>query len=55
MNLLIVQYGGDYREAFRRLAEGGDETYHAQKYVINSVTEIGAQMGEVTFLCCKTA
>jgi glycosyltransferase involved in cell wall biosynthesis len=54
MRLLIVQYGGDYREAFYRLAKGGGETYHAQKYVIDSVAEIGKQIEEVALLCCKT-
>jgi hypothetical protein len=29
MRLLIVQYAGDYREAFERFAEGKEETYYA--------------------------
>ncbi|MBE9035694.1 glycosyltransferase family 4 protein [aff. Roholtiella sp. LEGE 12411] len=54
MRLLIVQYGGDYREAFQRIERNGFETYHAQKYVIDSMAEIGKQIGEATLLCCQT-
>ncbi|NEQ88464.1 MAG: glycosyl transferase family 1, partial [Moorea sp. SIO2I5] len=44
MRLLIIQYAGDYREAFERLANGGPETYYAQKYSVDSVAEIGKQI-----------
>ncbi len=54
MRLLIIQYGGDYREAFERLANGGAETYYAQKYSVDAVAEIGKQIGEVATLCCMT-
>ena len=54
MDLLIIQYGGDYREAFKRLAKGGSETYYAQKNSIDAVAEIGKQIGEVATLCCMT-
>jgi glycosyltransferase involved in cell wall biosynthesis len=54
MRLLIVQYGGDYREAFRRITSDGVETYHAQKYVIDAIAEIGKQIEEATFFCCRT-
>ncbi|NMG21405.1 glycosyltransferase family 4 protein [Brasilonema bromeliae] len=54
MRLLIVQYGGDYREAFQRLSKNGTETYHSQKYVINSIVEISQQIEEATLLCCQT-
>ena len=33
--LLIVNYGGDYREAVERFAAGGPETYGFQKYSVN--------------------
>ncbi len=55
MRLLIVQYGGDYREVFQRLAESGVETYHAQKYLINAVVDISKQIEEVTLFCCRTS
>ncbi|MBW4569873.1 MAG: hypothetical protein KME31_18170 [Tolypothrix carrinoi HA7290-LM1] len=54
MRLLIVQYGGDYREAFRRITSDGVETYHAQKYVIDAIASIGKQIEEATFFCCHT-
>jgi glycosyltransferase involved in cell wall biosynthesis len=54
MRLLIVQYAGDYREAFQRLAEGGDETYYAQKYSIDAVTEIRQRVESATVICCLT-
>lgn len=55
MRLLIVQYAGDYREAFERFAEGKGETYSAQKYSVDAVAEIGKLMEEVTVICCFTA
>ena len=41
MRLLIVQYAGDYREAFERFAEGKGETYSL------------SQKGEVRILTWK--
>lgn len=55
MRLLMVQYAGDYREAVQRFAEGGGETYCAQKYSVDAVAEIGKQIEEATVLCCHTA
>jgi len=55
MRLLILQYAGDYREAVQRFAEGGGETYYAQKYSVDAVAEIGKQIEEVVVLCCHTA
>ncbi|HEY9859541.1 MAG TPA: glycosyltransferase [Candidatus Obscuribacterales bacterium] len=54
MRLLFVQYAGDYREAFQRFAAGGGETYYAQKYSVDAVTDIAKQVEEVTVLCCMT-
>ena len=54
MRLLIVQYAGDYREAAQRFAEGGEETYYAQKYSVDAVAEIGKQIEEAAVLCCMT-
>lgn len=52
--LLIVQYAGDYREAFRRLTAGGEENYYAQRYSVNAVADLAQQMEEVATLCCQT-
>lgn len=54
MRLLIIQYGGDYREVFRRVRNEGTETYHAQKYVVKLVTDIAKEIDEVILVCCKT-
>lgn len=54
MRLLFVQYAGDYRETFERLAAGGGETYYAQRYSVDSVAEIGKQIEEAAVLCCMT-
>jgi glycosyltransferase involved in cell wall biosynthesis len=54
MRLLFVQYAGDYREAAQRLAEGGGETYYAQKYSVDSVAEMSKNVEEVAVLCCMT-
>lgn len=54
MRLVIVQYGGDYAEAFLRLARGESETYYAQKYSIDAVTEMLKRAESVTVICCMT-
>lgn len=55
MRLLMVQYTGDYRETVKRFAEGGGETYYAQKYSVDAVAEIGKKIEKVAVLCCLTA
>jgi glycosyltransferase involved in cell wall biosynthesis len=54
MRLLIVQYGGDYRKAYQLVYKEGIETYHAQKYVLDTVLRITEKIDEVILLCCKT-
>lgn len=54
IRLLIVQYAGDYREAFVQLAAGGDETYYAQKYSVDAVAGLSQLTAEVATLCCLT-
>jgi glycosyltransferase involved in cell wall biosynthesis len=51
MRLLIVQYAGDYREAFHNLAEGKGETYYAQQYSVDAVSKVGSHVDEVSTLC----
>lgn len=48
--LLIVQYASDYRETFKQIRENGIETYHAQKYVIDSISHINYRLRA---LCCR--
>lgn len=52
--LLIVQYAGDYRETFKQIRENGIETYHAQKYVIDSISHISQEIEEAILMCCHT-
>ena len=54
MRLTIVQYAGDYREAFERLDAGGQETYHAQRYSINVVGSLAQQLEQVCVVCAIT-
>jgi glycosyltransferase involved in cell wall biosynthesis len=54
MRLVIVQHGGDYAEAFQRFAQGGSETYYAQKYSVDAVTEMAKRAESVTVICCMS-
>lgn len=49
--LTIVQYAGDYREAYERLSGGGPETYQAQRYSVETVGELARELEEVTVIC----
>ena len=60
--LVILQYAGDYREAYERLAAaagggggggGGEETYHAQRYSVERVAALGDARAVAT-VCCQT-
>jgi glycosyltransferase involved in cell wall biosynthesis len=55
MRLLIVQYAGDYRETVRHFAEGGEETYYAQRYSVDTVAELAQKIDGVTVICCRTS
>ena len=49
--LTIVQYAGDYREAFDRLSSGGKETYYAQRYSVNLIGSLAKQVDQVAVIC----
>jgi hypothetical protein len=51
--LVIVQYAGDYREAYERLSGGGPENYHAQRYSVDAVQAWGRERPAAT-VCCLT-
>jgi len=51
MRLTVVQYAGDYREAYERFASGGKSTYHAQRYSVDFVESLAGQMEEVATIC----
>src|SRR5688572_29191619 len=48
-HVVFVQYG-DYRQAVRRFAEGGAETYVAQRYSVDHVGGLTKRMA-VTVVC----
>ena len=50
---MIVQYAGDYREAYERLSRGGPENYHAQRYSVEAVQAWGRRRPVAT-VCCLT-
>ena len=51
---VVVQYAGCYREAFLRLSGGGPETYHSQRYSVDSIGRIAARVAELAFIVCNT-
>ena len=54
MRLTILQYGGDYREAWKRLSAGGKENYQAQRYSVNFVASLAQRMEQVAVICALT-
>lgn len=50
MRLLIVNFAGDIRTDFQRLAAGGDETYYAQKYSLDAYAGLKKYADEVAVL-----
>jgi glycosyltransferase involved in cell wall biosynthesis len=52
--LLIVQYAGDFREAARRLAAGGPETYRAQRLTVDYVHALAKRSLDVAVLTLFT-
>jgi glycosyltransferase involved in cell wall biosynthesis len=52
--LIIVQYGGDYRQTIQTINSTGIETYHAQKYVVNNMIAMSKKVEEVILVCCQT-
>ena len=39
-HLVMLQFAGDHREAYQRLADGGVEHYHAQRYCVDAVSDL---------------
>lgn len=52
--LLVVQYGGDYKEAYRNIAEGKSEYYANQRYSVDVVSSLKDRFDEVATLCCQS-
>ncbi|QND70433.1 glycosyltransferase family 4 protein [Tardiphaga robiniae] len=54
MRLTIVQYAGDFREAYYRLNSGGKQTYQAQRYSVELVGRLAKSIEQMTVLCAIT-
>lgn len=54
MRVTIVQYGGDYREAWERFDQGGKATYQAQRYSVDFVGSLAERFEQVAVLCAST-
>lgn len=52
--LLIIQFAGDFREAYYRLSGGGEESYFAQRYSVDEVSALVQQDRAVTVVVCVT-
>ena len=52
--ILIIQYAGDYAEAWQRLADGGSETYFAQRHSVDAVARLAALGHEVCVVVAMT-
>ncbi|MBD1910589.1 glycosyltransferase family 4 protein [Leptolyngbya sp. FACHB-16] len=54
MRLLKISYAGDYREAVERFALGGEETYYAQRYSVDTFAELSRRVESIAHLCYMT-
>jgi len=54
MRLTIVQYAGDYREAWERFEAGGKANYQAQRYSVGFVGSLAHQLDQVAVICALT-
>ena len=53
--ILIVQYAADCAEASERLADGGSETYFAQRHSVDAVARLASLGHEVSVVVAMTA
>jgi glycosyltransferase involved in cell wall biosynthesis len=54
MRLTIVQYAGDYRDAWARFDRGGKATYQAQRYSVGLVGSLAERLDQVAVICALT-
>ncbi len=54
MRTLLIQYEGDFLEAYERLEQTGSEIYYGHKYILEQLDRIGQQLGETAILCCRS-
>jgi glycosyltransferase involved in cell wall biosynthesis len=51
-HIVVLQYAGDYAEAFWRLRAGGAENYAGQEYSVRAVAQLVDDDTRVTSVCC---
>lgn len=49
---MLVQYAGDWRQAYQSLQKEGSETYYGHRYVLETLERFRATYGDVAVLCC---
>jgi glycosyltransferase involved in cell wall biosynthesis len=54
MRLLLVQYSGDFRAAYERARDTGEETYYGHTYVLETLAGLRSSAASVGLLCCVT-
>src|SRR4051812_28188345 len=54
-HIVVLQYAGDYAEAYWRLGAGGAEDYAAQAYSVQVVAGLVEPGTRVTSVCCRSA
>ena len=53
--IVVLQYAGDFAEAFWRLRAGGPENYAAQAYSLDAVASLVDPATRVASVCCQAA
>lgn len=51
MRIMLVQYAGDYREAYYTLRDSGTESYYGHHYVLQQLEQMRERYGDVAILC----
>lgn len=51
---LVLNYSGDFLEAYNRLKAGGPEFYFAQRYTVDSACRLKDRFEDVTIVDCKS-
>lgn len=48
--ILIVQYAGDFADAYQRMQSGQSETYYGHRYLMRGMAALGGRVGEVALM-----
>jgi glycosyltransferase involved in cell wall biosynthesis len=50
--VMIVQWAGDFRAAWRLRQQAGGETYYGHAYILDQLERLRTSHGEVAIMCC---